>query len=283
MVIVGEFFYGMELLSMVLPVLYLFCVAFAVAGREREMADSSIGCSGFSYAHWLGTFYPEGLAKRKWFEYYVSAFNTVELNVTFYRLVKPATFDKWHNETPANFTFSVKGSRYITHIKRLALIEGALERFFDGVLHLEEKLAAVLWQFPPNLACDLERLTNFLEKLKRYKVKNVLEFRHESWLSEEVYSLCRTHRVSLCMADWPPFIVTTPLTSDVVYIRRHGRNGSYDGCYSPEELAADAQRIKDYMKDGRDVLIYFNNDIHGYAPRNALELAGMLSHVKQKQ
>lgn len=240
------------------------------------MPKVRIGCSGFSYDHWKGTFYPEGVAKKKWFEYYVSRFATVELNVTFYRLVNAATFARWHDETPADFTFSVKGSRYITHIKRLALPEGALERFFEGVLRLEGKLAAVLWQFPPNMACDVERLAGFLESLQHYNVRNVLEFRHESWLSDDVVTLCRTHRVSLCMADWPPFISTTPLTADLVYIRRHGRNGSYDGCYSPEALAGDAGRIRKYMDAGKNVLMYFNNDMHGHAPRNALELMDLL-------
>ncbi|MBT1070809.1 DUF72 domain-containing protein [Pelotalea chapellei] len=240
------------------------------------MAHTNIGCSGFSYDHWLGTFYPEGLAKKKWLEYYCSKFSTVELNVTFYRLVKPTTFEQWRDETPANFTFSVKGSRYITHIKRLALPEDALERFFEGVLYLEGKLAAVLWQLPPNMSSDLDLFARFLESLQRYQVRNVFEFRHASWLSDDVVTLCRTHRVSLCMADWPPFISTTPLTADLVYIRRHGRNGSYDGRYSLEELAADAQRIRNYMKAGKDVLMYFNNDMHGHAPRNALELMDLL-------
>ena len=115
------------------------------------MAVVHIGCSGFSYPHWQGPFYPEGLTRRRWLAHYCSVFASVELNVTFYRLLKPDTFDRWREETPPSFAFSVKGSRFITHVKRLAEPEAPLERFFSGVSHLGEKLAAILWQFPPRL------------------------------------------------------------------------------------------------------------------------------------
>lgn len=241
------------------------------------MALVHIGCSGFSYPHWQGPFYPEGLTRRRWLAHYCSIFASVELNVTFYRLLKPDTFDRWREETPSGFAFSVKGSRFITHVKRLAEPEAPLERFFSGVSHLGEKLAAILWQFPPGLACDTERLARFLEALQPYPVRNALEFRHDSWLREEVLEVCRARNASLCMADWPPFIATTPLTADFVYIRRHGQEGRYSSCYSPAELEADARRIRAYLATGRDVHIYFNNDYHGYAPRNALELTALLA------
>ena len=241
------------------------------------MANPVIGCSGFTYPHWRGCFYPGTLAQRHWLEHYCTMFSSVELNVTFYRLLKPLTFDRWYDETPENFVFSVKGSRFITHIKRIADPEEPLERFFSGALRLKSKLGAVLWQFPPGFSCNLQRLEHFLKCLDIYPVKNALEFRHESWLSEDVHALCSAHNTSLCMADWPLFIDNLPLTADFVYMRRHGQGGHYSSCYSGEELANDAGRIRGYLSGGRDVFIYFNNDCNGYAPRNAHDLSMLLA------
>ncbi len=235
-----------------------------------------VGCSGFTYSHWAGRFYPEKLPQGGWFDYYCSVFSTVELNVTFYRLLKPETFSKWRLHSPPGFSFSVKGSRFITHVKRLAAPEEPLERFFSGPLHLEEKLSAVLWQFPPSFGRDTARLEGFLEALKPYAARHALEFRDESWCTEEIFDLCQQTGTALCIADWPPFIKDLPLTADFVYIRRHGHGGSYAGSYSHEELAADAGRIQEYLRGGRDVHIYFNNDAHAFAPENALELIGLM-------
>ena len=240
------------------------------------MPELFIGCSGFSYPHWRGRFYPDKLPQKRWFDYYCAAFASVELNVTFYRLLKPETFARWQLESPPCFTFSVKGSRFITHVKRLADPEEPLSRFFEGALLLGEKLRVILWQFPPGFACNIHRLERFLELLARYPVRNALEFRHESWCCEEVISLCREARVALCMADWPDFIAELPLTAGFVYLRRHGRGGSYAGRYSHDELLADAGRIRIYLEGGRDVYIYFNNDAQAFAPENARELAQLL-------
>lgn len=243
-----------------------------------------IGCSGFNYRHWLGNFYPEGLSQRQWFTHYCSFFSCVELNVTFYRLLKPATFEHWREVSPAKFSFAVKGSRYLTHIKRLKEPEQPLERFFEGVLLLEDKLGTILWQLPPNLACDAPRLKHFFQLIKTYHARHAFEFRNESWLlSAETIELCREFNIALCMADAPAFIDRPPLTADFVYIRRHGHDQSYSGCYSSQELAADAERITGYQTAGRDVEIYFNNDLKGYAPQNALELAGMLYGKEEQQ
>lgn len=235
-----------------------------------------IGCSGFTYPHWRGIFYPAELDRGDWFSHYCSLFSSVELNVTFYRLLKPQTFDHWREKSPPGFVFSVKGSRFITHVKRLLDPEGPLERYFDGVLRLGGKLGPVLWQFPPGFSRDTGRLERFLAALGRYPVRNALEFRHESWCAEEITALCRETGAALCMADWPDFIADLPLTAGLVYIRRHGRGGSYATRYTAEELAADARKIRGYLKGGRDVYIYFNNDAHAYAPQNALELADLL-------
>jgi uncharacterized protein YecE (DUF72 family) len=236
------------------------------------MPELRIGCSGFNYRHWRDIFYPHGIAQKKWFEYYCTVFDTVELNVTFYRLPLAGTFTKWRNETPADFAFSIKGSRFITHLKRLLEPEGPLDLFFDRASNLQRKLKVVLWQLPPDFKIEIRRLENFLRLLQKYPVKNTFEFRHESWMSNEIFHLFKEYGVSLCMADWPEFINDLPVTSDIVYIRRHGAGGNYATNYSKAELKKDAERIANYLKQEKDVFIYFNNDAFGYAPKNAKEL-----------
>ena len=240
------------------------------------MPELRIGCSGFSYQHWKGTFYPPELAARRWLEHYSSIFSTVELNVTFYRLPSRAAFRAWYRNTPPDFCFSVKGSRFITHVKRLSEPREPLKKFVDGASLLKEKLKVVLWQFPPAFRLNLSRLASFLTLLRKYPAKHALEFRHDSWIVPDVVDLCRDQNVSLCMADWPEFIDDLPITADFVYIRRHGRGGSYATRYSRTELARDAVRIKRYLKQGKEVFVYFNNDAYGYAPANAKELIELL-------
>lgn len=234
-----------------------------------------IGCSGFSYDHWKGTFYPEDLSRRSWFDHYLKKFSTVELNVTFYHLPDKETFNKWYTETPPEFVFSVKGSRFITHVKKLKASAEPVDVFFSRVLALKEKLGVILWQLPKELKADPARLSDFLEMLRPYGVRNTFEFREETWISKKVISLLEKENASLCMADRPEFLKDLPVTSDFVYIRRHGDSGS-SACYSPEQLKDDAVRIKGYLKQRKDVFIYFNNDAYGYAPKNAMELRKML-------
>jgi len=240
------------------------------------MAEIYIGCSGFSYRHWRGNFYPESLPTKNWYAHYRSVFSTVELNVTFYRTPPVEAFDKWYAESEPGFSFAVKGSRYITHLKRLHEVENALERFFTPALHLKEKLKMVLWQLPPDFKSDPVRLKVFLGELANYPVRNVFEFRNESWLSPEVVSLYREHRVGLCMADRPPFLDAPPVTADFIYLRRHGAEGNYIGEYAPDQVARDAERIRRYLADQLDVFVYYNNDAGGAAPRNALQLRALL-------
>ena len=240
------------------------------------MPELRIGCSGFSYQHWRGMFYPENLGERRWLAYYSSIFSTVELNVTFYRLPRPATFDTWYQGTPPDFGYSVKGSRFITHVKKLLNPKDPLKLFFDNALRLQEKLKVVLWQFPPSYKANRERLAAFVRLLKKIPIRNAFEFRHESWIVPDIMDLCRDHNISVCTADWPTFIDDLPVTADFVYIRRHGEGGSYATCYTKTDLKKDAARIKKYLKDRKDVFIYFNNDASGYAPQNARELIEML-------
>jgi uncharacterized protein YecE (DUF72 family) len=236
------------------------------------MPKYRIGCSGFLYESWKGAFYPEGLLHKQWLSFYMGKFNSVELNVTFYRLLKKEAFQRWYKETPPDFTFCLKGSRFISHVKKLKDVELPLATFFNATAPLLEKLDVILWQLPPNLKLNMKNLQEFVENLKRYNVRHVFEFRHKSWLSKKVFKLLSSANIAICMADWPAFIEDLPVTADFVYIRRHGEGGNYSTNYSPEQLKKDAKRIKEYLKQGKDVYYYFNNDAFAYAPKNALEL-----------
>lgn len=244
------------------------------------MADLRIGCSGFLYDHWRKNFYPEDLSKNYWLEYYSKHFSTVELNVTFYKLPDRETFSKWYLSTPEGFVFSLKGSRFITHIKKIKDCAEPVEAFFSRALLLKEKLGVILWQFPPSLTLDLERLKDFIELLEPYEMKNTFEFRNKTWINKKVVDLLKKKNVALCMADWPDFLDKLPLTANFVYIRRHGQEGSYATEYSKELLNKDAKRIKAYLRQKKDVFIYFNNDALGYAPKNVSELVTLTGKKK---
>jgi len=236
------------------------------------VSDARIGCSGFLYDHWRGNFYPEDLSKNHWLEYYCKHFSTVELNVTFYRLPERETFAKWYLSTPENFVFSLKGSRFITHVKKLRDCAEPIEAFFSRASVLKEKLGVILWQFPPNFNFDIDRLKDFFEALKPYGMRNTFEFRNKNWINKKVSSLFEKENAAFCIADHPAFLQDLPVTADFIYIRRHGKNGSYATSYAPETLKEDAKFIKAQLKQKKDVFLYFNNDAHGYAPKNAAEI-----------
>jgi len=239
-----------------------------------------IGTSGYSYSHWEnGVFYPPHLPKRRQLEYYTQFFETVELNVTFYRLPQPKAFSSWYQRTPKHFLFAVKGSRFITHVKKLNTPQEALKNFFDRALVLKEKLGVILWQLPPGFKCNLKRLQEFLETLKTWKnYRHAFEFRHLSWFCEEVYDLVQAYNMTVCYADWPGLEIYPPDVFSFIYIRKHGPTTQrvYTGCYLPQELEKDANFIQKQLKKGREVFIYFNNDAFGYAVKNALELKKLL-------
>ncbi len=244
------------------------------------MAELRIGCSGFMYEHWRGTFYPEGLSKNYWLDYYSKHLTTVELNVTFYHLPEREAFAKWYFSTPEKFIFSLKGSRFITHVKKLKDCAEPVEAFFSRASLLKEKIGAILWQLPPNFNFDLERLKEFFEILKPYQMRNVFEFRNKTWINKKVASVLDKENAAFCMADHPDFLKKLPLSANFIYIRRHGMNGSYSGSYSLELLKEDAKFIKTQFKNKKDVFIYFNNDAFGYAPKNALELTNLINKKK---
>jgi len=230
-----------------------------------------IGTSGWHYDHWQDRFYPKTLTKAKWLEFYASHFTTVELNNTFYRLPSETAFTTWHNSSPANFTFAVKVSRFITHIKRLKNSEEAVDNFITRAKILGEKLGPLLYQLPPNMHRNDEVLESFLSTLPQ-GMKHVFEFRHQSWLEDKVFEILHKHNIGFCVFDMPSVSCPLVATADFGYIRFHGSTGLYWSYYSDEELADWAKRLTNLARSLKAIYIYFNNDAEAFAVRNAITL-----------
>lgn len=231
-----------------------------------------IGTCGWNYSHWRHLFYPAGLRQQDWLGYYASRFDTVEINATFYRLPRPQYVDRWHEATPDGFLFAVKGSRFLTHIKRLGETGESLDRFFDLVSRLKEKAGPVLWQLPPRMGRDDDRLAAFAGALPG-GWRHAFEFRNPDWYAPGVYEILERAGAALCIPDHPDYPCEVKLTADWTYIRLH--YGAAGGCYDGEELKEWAARIRGFVSGGADVYVYFNNDGNGYALKNALELRAM--------
>ena len=230
-----------------------------------------VGCSGWNYPHWRnGVFYPPRLASRHWLAYYATRFDTVELNSTFYRLPTAASVARWVEESPGGFTFTVKVSRYLTHIKRLRDVSEGLSRLYEALAPLlgSPKLGPLLWQLPPTFACDLDRLAGTLALLDDGR-RHAFEFRHPSWFREETYALLREHGVALAIGDRPEVhaFQTHELTAGFTLVRFHA-GAAANGKYSHAELDTWAKRLERWSRD-IDVFAYFNNDWEGYAIENA--------------
>ena len=243
-------------------------------------ASYYIGTSGWHYDHWRHRFYPGELVKAKWLEFYASHFTTVELNNSFYRLPSEAAFAAWNDFSPADFTFAVKVSRFITHIKRLKDTEEAVSRFIDRAKILEAKLGPLLYQLPPNMHRNDERLEAFLSILPQ-GLKHVFEFRHQSWLEEKVFEILDKYNVGFCIFDMPSLSCPLLTTADFAYIRFHGSAGLYSSCYSNEELSDWARKLTNLAANLNEVYIYFNNDAEAFAVENASTLRDYL--VTQKE
>jgi uncharacterized protein YecE (DUF72 family) len=239
-----------------------------------------IGTSGYVYPHWRGVFYPARLPARDWLAFYAAVFDTVELNNPFYRLPAKAAFRGWRAAVPDDFVFSVKGSRYLTHLKRLAAPRAPLDRLLRRVRPLGPTLGPLLFQLPPHFRADLPRLATFLRALGRQPhvpgLRAVLEVRHGSWLVPETFDLLGRAGVALCQHDARALAVAGPVTADFVYLRRHGSRGRYQGAYPESALRADARRVRRWLAEGLDVYVYYNNDAGGAAVRDARRLRGLL-------
>jgi uncharacterized protein YecE (DUF72 family) len=271
-----------------------------------------VGISGWRYRPWRGTFYPKGLVQRRELEYVAEHLSTVEINGSFYSLQRPGSFQTWYAQTPPGFVFAVKGGRFITHMKKLAGVETPLANFFaSGVLALGEKLGPVLWQLPPNLGFDAGRLEDFLARLPRSTaaaarlaeghdarlkapawtdagedrpLRHAVEVRHESFRDPAFLDLLRRHGVAVVVADtagrWP---LIEESTADFVYVRLHGDAELYVSGYDDAALDAWAARVRHWHEEGRDVYVYFDNDVKVRAPVDAIALAGRLADLERTE
>ena len=243
-----------------------------------------IGTSGYVYKDWRGTVYPAGLPVRAWLGHYAEHFDTLELNSAFYRLPTAAAYDGWRAQVPSDFVFAVKASRFLTHMKKLRNPRDPLRRMLLRARRLGPTLGPVLFQLPGFLRADHARLDDFLLALDRQRyvrpLRAVLEVRHASWLEPAVIDRLRAANVALCFHDWRDQPVSGPVTADFVYIRRHGTSPRrYHGSYTPAMLRADAARVRGWLRAGLDVYVYFNNDFHGHAWRNARALRTLLARA----
>ena len=234
-----------------------------------------IGTSGWHYEHWRGRFYPEQLPKAKWLGFYADHFTTVEVNNSFYRLPSENAFANWYGNSPASFIFAVKVSRFITHIKRLKNTEEAVEKFISRAKLLKDKLGPMLYQLPPNMHRSDEVLQAFLSTLPQ-GFKHVFEFRHQSWFEDRVLETLHKYNVGFCVFDMPYLDCPLVATADFAYIRFHGSTELYSSCYSDEELAHWAKKLKDLATNLKEVYIYFNNDAGAFAVKNAITLSNYL-------
>jgi uncharacterized protein YecE (DUF72 family) len=271
-----------------------------------------VGTSGYDYRGWRGRFYPSELPRRKWLEYASERFNSVELNGTFYSLKSPGVFRSWIDATPrTGFVFAVKGSRFITHNLKLRRSEGALANFYaSGILALGRKTGPFLWQLPDSYKFDAERIETFLRLLPRtsaaaedlarghdarlkrgalvkaaarVRYRHAFEVRHPSYFHPEFFDLLRKHRTGYVIADTAgKWTLRHEVTARFVYVRLHGSRVLYGSDYTDEELARWADRMRGWSREGRDVYVYFDNDQHAYAPRDAMDLRRLLGPAEPR-
>ena len=244
-----------------------------------------VGCSGWQYKHWRGDFYPSGLPQSRWFAHYALSFDTVEINNSFYRLPEAATFARWKEQAPPNFVYAVKASRFLTHMKKLKDPYEPLVRFFDNAAELGDRLGPVLYQLPPNWPLNLARLETFLRTLPggpegpplrtrglQARLRHVIEFREPSWYDDRVFALLEKHRVALCLHDMEGSATGKMAVGPFVYVRFHFGQQKYGGAYDDERLDAWGRWLSAQAVTGREVFAYFNNDIGGHAPKDAIRL-----------
>jgi uncharacterized protein YecE (DUF72 family) len=234
-----------------------------------------VGTSGWSYDHWRGRFYPEHLAVSRRLGYYAKQFDTVEVNATFYGLPKKRTVESWREAVPPGFVFAVKGSRYITHMRKLENVAEPLARLMDRISPLGDTLGPLLWQLPPFLERDDDRLERFLDALPAGH-RHAVEFRNETWLHADVFALLREHGVAVVNVSGEMLKTDLTTTADFVYVRFHG-TVRYHGAYARPQLEPWAAFLRRHLRAGRDCYAYFNNDAEGHAPVDAERLVGMLA------
>lgn len=251
--------------------------------QDEPLRSVHVGCSGWNYKTWRGEMYPPGLPARRWLERYAELFATVEVNTTFYRLISRDAVQRWVQQTPQDFSFAVKASRYLSHVKRLADIREGLARFYERIEPLIEakRLGPVLWQLPETFHRDEQRLAGALAVLPAGR--HAFEFRHASWFVPEVYALLREHNAALVIGDHPGrSFQTYEATADWRYVRFHHGTRGRRGNYSNSELEEWAARLHSWRAQS-EIFIYFNNDWEIFAPRNAALLRRQLDRLYENQ
>lgn len=239
-----------------------------------------VGCSGWNYKHWRGIFYPEGLPASRWFAFYAEHFDTVEINNSFYMLPKPETFAKWRDQAPPGFDYAVKANRYLTQAKKLKDCEEPIERQMASFRCLGDRLGPILYQLPPSLKLNLERLECFLRLVPK-DVTNVFEFRDRSWYVPDTLALLERYGASFCVHDMGGCVTERVAVGPAAYVRFHGGAGKYWGRYPDEQLLSWGDWMVDQTRTGRTVWAYFNNDMFGHALEDARTLKAMLAQMQR--
>jgi uncharacterized protein YecE (DUF72 family) len=237
--------------------------------------DWFIGCSGFHYKHWKNAFYPEGLPQKKWFDFYCQYFNTLELNVTFYRFPQLSFLQNWYQKSPASFRFSVKAPRAITHYKKFNNVTDLISSFYDTINDgLQEKLGPVLFQMPPNFVYDEQKLTRLINNLDP-TFNNVVELRHVSWWNKDVYDTLAANNITFCGMSHPTLPDDIIQNTPVTYYRFHGVPNLYSSPYSLDDLKKVVNTVQQ-NPDIQQAWFYFNNDINASAITNAKQMIEMI-------
>jgi len=239
--------------------------------------DVHIGTSGWSYDHWKGPFYPQALPTDQMLEYYMRHFRSVEINSSFYRLPDKKTLRHWYESTPDDFRFTVKASRYITHMKKLGEPRKTVPVLLDRVSSLGDKLGPILFQLPPRWHFNGTRLGDFMDTLS-HEFRYTFEFRDQSWLNEQTFELLSRHSAAFCIYELDGFLAPKQITTDFIYVRLHGPDGAYQGSYDGQTLASWADAFSTWARNGQTIYCYFDNDQCGYAVQDALRLQAMFSH-----
>jgi uncharacterized protein YecE (DUF72 family) len=242
---------------------------------KKKISGLYIGTSGWSYQHWSDIFYPKNIKPNKYLEYYITKFNCVELNSSFYHLPNKTTVAGWNNRTPDTFRFCPKISRYITHHLRLVDTKESLKKYYDVFEVMKIRLGPVLIQLPPGLPFDKSLTNNFLNLLKdQFKhYRFALEVRHKSWITDEFFDLLTQHGIAFTIADsGKRFPYYETVTADFVYLRFHGHEKLYASDYSESDLRRYANKIIDWLNENKEVWVFFNNDFNGFAVKNAQRL-----------
>jgi uncharacterized protein YecE (DUF72 family) len=272
-------------------------------------SEVRVGISGWNYPPWRGVFYPKGLPHRKELSYAASKLSSIEINGSFYSLQRPTSYRSWYEQTPEDFVFAVKGTRFITHMKRLRGIETPLANFVaSGVLALRDKLGPILWQLPPNFGFDADRLAEFFARLPRSTgeaawlarrhdervdgraltdidsdrpMRHAMEVRHPSFKTAAFTDLLREHHIAVVVADtagkWP---MIREVTADFAYVRLHGDVELYTSGYTDSALDAWAGTVRSWADAGHDAYVYFDNDVKVRAPFDAMALLRRLAPVR---